>query len=36
MAGTRIPDEVKTQIAERITAFNQAVVHDPDVSYLPR
>jgi hypothetical protein len=36
MAGTRIPDEVKTQIAERITAFNQAVVQDPDVSYLPR
>jgi hypothetical protein len=36
MAGTRIPDEVKTQIAERITAFNRAVVQDPHVSYRPR
>jgi hypothetical protein len=36
MAGTRIPDAVKTPIAERITAFHQAVVQDPDVSYLPR
>ncbi len=36
MAGTRIPDEVKTQIAERITAFNRAVVQDLHVSYRPR
>ncbi len=36
MAGTRIPDAIRPQIAERITAFNRAVVQDPDVYYLPR
>lgn len=36
MPRTRIPDGVKTQITDRIAAFNRAVVQDPDVSYLPR
>ncbi len=33
---TRISDVVKTQGADRITAFNRAVVQDPHVYYLPR
>jgi hypothetical protein len=36
MAGTRIPDAIKPQIAGRITAFNRAVVQDPDVYYQLR
>lgn len=36
MPGTRIPDAVKTQIADRISAFNRAVLQDPQVYYLPR
>jgi hypothetical protein len=37
MPGTRsIPDAVKTQVAERISAFNHAVLQDPHVYYQPR
>jgi hypothetical protein len=36
MPGTPIPDVIKSQVTDRITAFNQAVVQDPDVAYLPR
>jgi hypothetical protein len=36
MPATSIPDPVKDQVAERITAFNHAIIQDPDVSYLPR
>jgi hypothetical protein len=36
MAGTRISDAINPQIAERITAFNRAVVQDPDIYYPPR
>lgn len=37
MPGTRsIPDAVKTQVAERIAAFNRAVVQNPHVYYQPR
>ena len=37
MPGTaRISDVVKTQVADRITAFNRAVLQDPQVYYLSR
>jgi hypothetical protein len=36
MPGTRIPDAVKTQVAERITAFNRAVIQNPHSYYQPR
>jgi hypothetical protein len=36
MSRTGIPNMVKTQVANHITAFNRAVLQDPDVSYLPR
>lgn len=36
MPGTRIPDAVKTQVADRITAFNREVFQDPHVYYRPR
>lgn len=36
MPGTRIPDAIKTQVADRISAFNRMVLQDPHVSYLPR
>ncbi len=36
MPGTRIPDAIKTQVEERITAFNREVLQDPHVSYQPR
>jgi hypothetical protein len=36
MPSTGIPNLVKTQVANRITAFNRAVIHDPDVNFLPR
>jgi hypothetical protein len=37
MPGTRsIPEAVKTQVLERITAFNREVLQDPHVSYQPR
>jgi len=36
MPGTLIPDAVKTQVADRITAFNRAVIPDAQISYLPR
>jgi hypothetical protein len=32
----RISDVVKTQVADRITAFNRVVLQDPHVYYLPR
>jgi hypothetical protein len=36
MPGTRIPDTIKTQVEDRITAFNRQVIQDPNVSYRPR
>jgi hypothetical protein len=36
MPGTPIPDAVKIQVAERITAFNRAVIQDAQIYYLPR
>jgi hypothetical protein len=36
MPGTRIPDAIKAQIADRITTFNRTVLQDPHVYYLPR
>jgi hypothetical protein len=36
MPGTRLSDTLKTQIADRITAFNRAVLKDPQIYYLPR
>jgi hypothetical protein len=36
LPGTRIPEAIKTQVADRITAFNRAVIQDPQVYYLPR
>ena len=36
MPGTRIPDTIKTQVEDRITAFNRQVLQDPNVSYRPR
>jgi hypothetical protein len=36
MPGTRIPEAIKSQIADHIAAFNQTVVQDPRVYYLPR
>ena len=36
MPRTRIPDAIKTQAADRIAAFNRAVLPDPHVSYRPR
>ena len=36
MPGTRIPDALKAQLADRIAAFNRAVIQDPHVSYRPR
>jgi len=36
MPGSRIPDTIKTQVADRIAAFNRAVFQDPNVSYQPR
>src|SRR5881275_21751 len=36
MPGTRIPDAIKTQVEDRITAFNRQVLLDPNVSYRPR
>ncbi len=34
--GTLIPDAVKTQVADRITAFNRVVIPDSQIYYLPR
>jgi hypothetical protein len=36
MPGTRIPDAIKTQVADRIATFNREVLQDPDVAYQPR
>jgi hypothetical protein len=36
MPGTRIPDAIKTQVADRIAAFNREVLQDPNVFYRPR
>jgi hypothetical protein len=36
MRDTRIPNEIKNQVAERIHAYNTHVLQDPNVSYLPR
>jgi hypothetical protein len=36
MPGTRIPDAIKTQMTDRIAAFNRGVLQDPHVSYRPR
>ena len=36
MPGTRIPAAIKTQVADRIAAFNRAVLQDPHVYYQPR
>ena len=36
MPGTRIPDAIKTQIEDRIAAFNRGVLQDPNVCYRPR
>lgn len=36
MPGTPIPDAVKTQVADRITAFNHAYIQDSQIYYLPR
>jgi hypothetical protein len=36
MPRTRISDAVKTQVADRISAFNHAVIQDPHIYYLPR
>ena len=36
MPATSIPDPIKTQSADRITAFNRTVLQDPQVYYLPR
>jgi len=36
MPATRIPQAVKTQVADRIAAFNRAVIQDPHVAYRPR
>jgi hypothetical protein len=36
MPGIRIPQAIKTQVTDRITAFNRAVLQDPHVYYLPR
>jgi hypothetical protein len=36
MPGTRIPDAVKAQMADRITALNREAFQDPHVSYRPR
>ena len=31
-----IPDAIKTQVADRIAAFNQVVLQDPNIFYQPR
>lgn len=36
MKGPRIPHAIKTQVAERIAAFNREILQDPHVSYRPR
>ncbi len=36
MPETRISDAVKTQVTDRIAAFNRAVIQDPQICYLPR
>ena len=36
MPGPRIPETIKTQVAERIAAFNRQVLQDPNVFYQPR
>jgi hypothetical protein len=36
MSATRIPDAIKTQVAQRITACNREILHDPSVCYQPR
>ncbi len=36
MPGTRIPDAIKAQVADRIAAFNRGVLQDPHVCYRPR
>ncbi len=36
MPRTRIPAAIKTQVADRIAAFNRGVLQDPNVSYQPR
>jgi len=36
MPEIRIPEAIKTQVADRITAFNRAILQDPHVYYLPR
>ena len=36
MPGTRIPDAVNAQMADRVTVFNREAVQDPHVSYRPR
>ncbi len=36
MPGTRIPDAIKPQVADRIAAFNREVLQDPYVCYRPR
>lgn len=36
MPRTPIPQALKPQVAERITAFNRAVLQDPHLAYQPR
>ena len=35
MRGKRIPDEIKTQVEQRIQTFNSQILRDPNVYYLP-
>ena len=36
MPGPRIPETIRTQVAARITVFNQQILSDPHVCYQPR
>ena len=36
MPGARIPDAVRARVADRIAAFNRAVLQGPNLSYQPR
>jgi hypothetical protein len=36
MPGPRIPDAIKTQVADRIAAFNREILRDPHVYYRAR
>ncbi len=36
MPTIRIPDAIKTQVEQQVSAFNREVLQDPNVSYRPR